>query len=124
MGWEENRQRQVQKQIPFGNDRKKSKSNGKRRSSARMTTKDAKAKALTQKVFEGGGEVGFFVAVFDDDGGVDREAEGFAGFGLDGAAAGDDYSAAGDDERGFGGGFVNGVAGDVVDRGAAGKDDA
>jgi hypothetical protein len=26
---------------------------------------------LAEEVFEGGGEVGFFVAVFDDDGGVD-----------------------------------------------------
>ena len=55
---------------------------------------------LAEKVFEGGGEVGFFVAVFDDDGGVDREAEVFAGALLDGAAAGDYYGAGGDDERG------------------------
>ncbi len=35
---------------------------------------DVNARILAQQVFERGAEVGFFVAVFDDDGGVEAEA--------------------------------------------------
>jgi hypothetical protein len=82
---------------------------------------------LAEQVFQCGRKVGFFVAVFDDDGGVDAEAQVFAGAVLDGSAAGYDYGAGGDDEGGFGSVgavAVDGVVGEVVDGGAAGEDDS
>src|ERR1700691_512501 len=63
-----------------------------------------RANALSQEIFERGGEVGFFVAVLDDYRGVSAEAHLPAIARGDGAGAGNDNRALGDDERGLGGG--------------------
>lgn len=77
---------------------------------------------LAEQVFEGEAELGFFVAVLDDDGSVDAEAPlgGFAF--LDGAGAGDDDGVFWNDEGAVAFGADDGSVDDVVDGSAAGED--
>ncbi len=74
---------------------------------------------LAEEVFELGFQVGFFVAVFDDYGGVEGNAPVFAlAFG-DGAGTGYDYRFFGDDQGLVVGGGVDQAADQVVDGGGA-----
>ena len=83
---------------------------------------------LAQEVFEGSTEIGFFVAVFDDDGSVEGNTPGFCvgmafAFG-DGAGAGDDDSIGRDDEGRLGGRADDGAIDEIEDGGAAREDGA
>src|SRR6185312_16768272 len=84
----------------------------------------SRVNALSKDVFEVGGKIGPFVAILHDDRRVDAEAQGFSGFGGDGAGAGDDDCARGNDERSVGGRLEDGVVREVVNRSAAGEDDS
>src|ERR1700722_15006635 len=83
---------------------------------------------LSQKIFEGGAEVGFVVAVFDDYGSVKAEAPCFAlgvAFAFaDCARAGHDDGVFRNDEGKIGGGAKDRAIHKIEQRGSAGEDGA
>ena len=83
---------------------------------------------LAQQVFEGGAEVGFFVAVFHDDGSVERlRPQHLRWRGpclMTAREPGTTTALLGDDEGHFGGGADGGAVDEIEDGRAAGEDGA
>src|SRR6202034_4152693 len=77
---------------------------------------------LAEQVFEGCAQVGFFVAVLDDDRRVEAEAPLCAFAAGDGAGAGNDDGVGRDDERKLFGGADYGAVDEIEDGSAAGED--